>query len=135
MQFLQFFKSKCSMWFGLPLRIISLLIFVCFNSILEINDLVFLSNLDLLLLNNFLKNENQEFIFWNVFSKLSTQFFNTKKFKFKIHSATFSTNGGQSRLKLQANVQIKLFFQLWMLISSNLYGQTSWNLYHMTLDK
>jgi len=47
----------------------------------------------------------------------------------------FSTNGGQSQLKLQESVQKNLFFQLWVQISFNLYSQTSSNFYHMILDK
>jgi len=65
-----------------------------------INYLVFLSILDLLLLNNFLKNENQVF-FCEIFfldsqlNSLRQNFFNSKYIV-----QNFSTNGGQSHLKL-----------------------------------
>jgi len=45
-----------------------------------------------------------------------------------------STSGDQSHLKLQTRVQKIFVSQLWMLTSSNLYGQTSWNFYHMILN-
>jgi len=47
----------------------------------------------------------------------------------------FSIDGGQSHLKLQVSVQKNFFFELWMLISSYLYSQTSWNFYDMISKK
>jgi len=64
MQFTQFLKKNYLAMLNLLARTISLLGIIVFQSHLRaINVLVFLSILDLLLLNNFLKNENQEFIF------------------------------------------------------------------------
>ena len=48
---------------------------------------MFFSIVDLPLLNNFLKNENQVFFFLNFFHRLSTQFLNIKNFKINSCSA------------------------------------------------
>jgi len=52
-------------------------------------NLVFCSISNLLLLNDFLKNEKQVCFFWNFLPRLSTQFININFFKFKVSSAKF----------------------------------------------
>jgi len=88
MQFSRFFRKNCLTRLSLLTRTIPLLRLVFqFHLRAIINDLVFLLILKLLLLNNFLKSEDQVVVFWIFFLRLSTQFFNTIFLKFEVHSA------------------------------------------------
>jgi len=74
-----------------------------------INDLVFLSILDLLLLNNLLKNENQAFLKKILFLDFQINFSTNFKNNSKCIVQKNSTNGYQSHLKLQANIKRTFF--------------------------
>jgi len=77
------FQKKC--WIRLCL--FSKTILLLGSHLRAIHHLVFLSILDLLLLNNFLKNGNQVVVLLNFFPGFSTQFFKTKYFKLKFYIA------------------------------------------------
>jgi hypothetical protein len=84
----------------------------------DINNLVFYSILDQLLLNNFLKNENQMNLGKKII-ELLIRFFCTQNYEFKVFVQRFSTTDSQCHLKLKNNVQIIFFHFFHFLIQIN----------------
>jgi len=133
---MQFYNLKKNCLTGLRVfaRIIWPLKLLSFNSILELLTILFFYYiLNLLWLNNFLKHENQVCFFWNFFPRLST--FQQKSFIYKMCNAKSFNKWWSKSFEIARQLSKELFFQLWMLITFILYSQTSWNSYHMILDR